>query len=100
MKSLNQLMANSSGHLNYLLQHSQLIKKIDKIFNESLPVKLKQHCHVANLRDKTLIVHSDSSIWATQLRYMASDLLQQWQNDKTMSIKQLEIRVRPAETHI
>jgi len=97
MKSVNYLMANSSGRLNYLLQHSQLIKKIDKIFNKSLPETLKQHCHVANLRDKTLVVHSDSSLWATQLRYMASDLLHQWQQEKAMPVEQLEVRVRPAK---
>lgn len=97
MKSVNHLMANSSGRLNYLLQHSQLIQKIEKIFNDSLPETLKQHCHVANLRDQTLVVHSDSSLWATQLRYMASDLLQQWQNETAMPIEQLEVRVRPAK---
>jgi hypothetical protein len=97
MKSVNHLMANSSGRLNYLLQHSQLIKKIDQIFNKSLPETLKQHCHVANLRDKTLVVHSDSSLWATQLRYMTSELLQQWQKEKAMPVEQLEVRVRPAK---
>jgi len=98
MKSVNQLMVKSSGRLNYLLQHSKLIKKLDKIFNESLPEKLKQHCHVANLRDKTLVIYSDSSLWATQLRYMASDLLQQL--EKTMPVEQLEIKVRPAKSKI
>ena len=98
MKSVNQLMVKSSGRLNYLLQHSKLIKKLDKIFNESLPEKLKQHCHVANLRDKTLVISSDSSLWATQIRYMAADLLQQL--EKTMPIEQLEVRVRPAKTDI
>ncbi len=98
MKSVNQLMVKSSGRLNYLLQHSKLIKKLDTIFNDSLPEKLKQHCHVANLRDKTLVISSDSSLWATQLRYMSSDLLQQL--EKTMPIEQLEVRVRPAKTQI
>lgn len=98
MKSVNHLMTNSSGRLNDLLRHSQFIKKIDKIFNDSLPETLKQHCHVANLRDKTLVISSDSSLWATQIRYMAADLLQQL--EKTMPIEQLEVRVRPAKTDI
>lgn len=97
MKSVSQLMESSSERLNYLLQHYRLIKKIDKIFHESLPEKLEEHCHVANLRDKTLIVHSDSSLWATQLRYMASDLLEQWQKEKTIPIEKIEIKVRPTK---
>ena len=97
MKSVNHLMTNSSGRLNDLLRHSQFIKKIDKIFNDSLPETLKQHCHVANLRDKTLVVHSDSSLWATQLRYLASELLQQWQQKNAMPVEQLEVKVRPAK---
>lgn len=99
MKSFRQLMANPSGVLSGLLQHSKTIKRLDKIFQASLAAPLNQHCYVANFREKTLVVHTDSSIWATQLRYMAPELLLQWQQDSTMPrIDKLEVRVRPLKT--
>ncbi|MEN8216175.1 MAG: DUF721 domain-containing protein [Pseudomonadota bacterium] len=99
MKSFRQLLANSSGVLKRLLQHSETLKHLNKIFQASLSDPLKQHCHVANFRQKILVVHTDSSIWATRLRYMAPELLLQWQLDSAMpTIDKIEVRVRPLNT--
>jgi hypothetical protein len=96
MKSFRQLIANPSGVLKRLLQHSETIKQLNKIFQASLSDSLKQHCHVANFRQKILVVHTDSSIWATRLRYMAPELLYQWQLDSAMpTIDKIVVRVRP-----
>ncbi|OAD19110.1 protein containing DUF721 [Candidatus Thiomargarita nelsonii] len=99
MKSFSQLIANPSGVLKPLLQHIQTIKQLDKIFQASLSSPLNQHCHVANFRQKILVVQADSSIWGTQLRYMVPKLLQQWQQDNSLpTIEQIEVRVRPSDT--
>ncbi len=97
MKSFNQLLAKSSGLLSQLSQHSKLLKQIEKIFQESLPTPLNQHCYVANLREKTLVIHTDSSLWATRLRYITPELKQQWQQNRLMpTIEQIVVQVRPS----
>ncbi|MDM8557642.1 DUF721 domain-containing protein [Candidatus Marithioploca araucensis] len=97
MKSFSQLMARPTGILCRLLQHCQTIKQLNKIFRISLSAPLSQHCYVANLRDKTLVIHTDTSLWATRLRYMIPELLCKWQQDMSMpTIDQVEVRVRPA----
>jgi hypothetical protein len=96
MKSFSQLMANPSGVLSRLYQHGQMLKRLDKLFKASVPIPLNQHCHVVNLRETILVVHTDSSLWATRLRYMTPSLMQQWQRDRAMpTIDQVLVRVRP-----
>jgi len=89
-------MTNPSGLLHLILKHSSSIQRIDQIFRASLPPPLEQHCCVANLRDKTLIIHADSSLWATNLRYLTPEILRCWHNNPTMSIiEKICIRVLP-----
>lgn len=89
-------MASSNGVLLPLNQQSQFLKRLDKICKDSLPTPLSQHCHVANLRDKILVIHTDSSLWATRLRLLVPALKHQWQaNQFVPGIEQIEVKVRP-----
>lgn len=101
MKSMRQLIANPSSILYRLLQHSQTLEQLDKWLQASLPIPLQQHCYIANLRNNTLVVHTDSSLWATRLRYLIPELLYRWQQEKSMpTIDKIEIRIRPLGTSI
>ncbi len=95
MNTVKRIMTNPSGSLCLILKHSQSIQKIDEIFRASLPCPLEQHCYVANLRDKILIIHTDSPLWATRLRYLTPEILRNWHNNPTMPIiERLKIRIR------
>jgi len=101
MKSMRQLIANPSSILYRLLQHSQTLEQLDNRLQASLPIPLQQHCYIANLRNNTLVVHTDSSLWATRLRYLTPELLYRWQQEKSMpTIDKIEIRIRPLGTSI
>jgi hypothetical protein len=97
MKSLRTIVANSSsGVLCNLNQHSQTLKHLDNLMKAYLPTLLKPHCHVANLREKTLVVHTESNLWATRLRLLAPELLLGFQADNSIPIiDQVEVKVRP-----
>jgi hypothetical protein len=41
---------------------------------QCLPADLATHCIHAQFRDDTLVVHTDSPVWATRLRYLAPQL--------------------------
>ncbi|WP_069471296.1 DUF721 domain-containing protein [Candidatus Marithrix sp. Canyon 246] len=96
MKLFGQLMINNSEILSNLSAHHNILKKLNHQLQEDLPKPLNQHCQVANFRDKILVIYTESSLWATRLRYIAPALIKQWQQDNLMSIiEQLEIKVRP-----
>lgn len=91
-----QSMTPVSG-LVYLLNHCQLLWHLNQELATALPVSLQLHCCVANFRMHTLIIHVDSALWATRLRYTTPTLLKHWQTLSTLpTIKRVEIRVRPA----
>lgn len=93
-------MTSSSGVLCQLLQHSQTLKQVEYIFRQSLPPPLNQHCYVGNLRERTLVVYTDSSLWATRLRYLMPELLHLWQLERAFpSVDKVEIKVRPSSNN-
>ncbi|MCK5719089.1 MAG: DUF721 domain-containing protein [Thiomargarita sp.] len=96
MKSFSQLLTSSSDILCKISQHSHTIQQINSVFQNSLPTPLNSHCHVANLREQILIIYTDSSIWATWLRYMTPELKQKWQKNQFMPpIQDVVIKVYP-----
>ncbi|MCK5876015.1 MAG: DUF721 domain-containing protein [Candidatus Marithrix sp.] len=96
MKSITHIIANKSSWLYSLSQHCQILKSINSKFNNSLPSPLSEHCQVANWRENTLIVHTDSSLWATRLRYMTPFLIANWQKELSMpTINKIIVQVRP-----
>jgi hypothetical protein len=40
-----------------------------------LPADLAGHCVAARVHDRQLVLHADSAVWATRLRYLAPQLL-------------------------
>jgi len=96
MKSFSQIMTNPSNRLYRLLQHSQYLNQLNGWVQANLPAPLNQHCYIANLREQILVVYTDSSVWATRLRYQAPTFLTRWQDDRFLpTILKIEIKVRP-----
>ncbi|WP_293646310.1 DUF721 domain-containing protein [Thiolapillus sp.] len=60
------------GHLARMLQKQQaLLEQIRQL----LPDTLKPHCIHARLNGTRLILHTDSPVWATRLRFHAPQIL-------------------------
>lgn len=100
MKLFGQLMISNSEILSHLSAHNNTLQKLNNKFQEYLPTPLNQHCQVANFREKTLVIHTESSLWATRLRYITPTLIGKWQKDTNVEIEHLEIKVRPLNSDI
>jgi len=91
-------MTTQSGTLSPLRQQHQLLKIFGQHLFAALPSPLNQHCYVANVRAHTLVIHTDSALWATQLRLRVPELITLWQHDMRPSvsmIEHIEVKVRP-----
>ena len=75
-RHVNKLLSASSDHLHRLVDHCSQLQRLTRLAREFLPSPLNQHCQVANIRDQQLILHADSSVWATMLHYQAPALLE------------------------
>lgn len=99
MKKLSHLIADSTGVLQSLRQHAHLVQRLQQLLSVSLPEPINQHCYIANLHETTMVIYVDSSLWATQLRYLAPEIIESWQRNKVLLalpvIDQIEVKVRP-----
>lgn len=95
MESVSKLLKKTQTPLQRITQRCHVLKQIDKILQQTIPSPLNEHCHIANLRHTTLVMHVDSSLWASQLRYLLPNLMEQWQQETNLpEIEKVEIKVR------
>jgi len=59
------------GHLARMLRKQQAL--LDQI-RQSLPLPLRPHCIHARIDGNRLVLHTDSPVWATRLRFYAPQI--------------------------
>ncbi|MDR3492025.1 MAG: DciA family protein [Gammaproteobacteria bacterium] len=74
-QAITHVLQQDSKLLNTLLAKIHQLNSLQQLLCESLDAKLAQHCQIANLENGSLIILTDSAIWATQIRFQAGDLL-------------------------
>lgn len=74
---------NSS--LDGIIRRGRQLHGLNILLGELLGTELATHCQLANIRNNTLILATDSSAWATRIRYMAPQLIQKLKGNKQLS---------------
>jgi len=101
MQSINQLLTNSNTAFYRVWQHGLFLQRLTQHFQQFLPANLHPYCHLANLREQTLVIHVDAAIWGNQLRYLVPEILQQWQQHTQLPpVETIKIKVRPRFTPV
>jgi len=63
------------------LQQTQKLAQFTKIIRAVLPGECLNHVKVANIRNQTLMLVTDSPVWTTRLRQLSPQILQFVQNN-------------------
>ena len=74
-----------------------ILTGLDSIIQDLLPSPLKEHCRVLSVRDTVLVLAADSPVWAARLRFHSPRLVKQLVNNKTVKLRTVQVRVRPAD---
>lgn len=84
--------------MNELLAHAHMLNDFQKKLVTNLPSPLCNHVTLANINGKTLTLHTSSQAWASKLRFLTPELLN---NAHTFCApfkpKSIRIKVIPAE---
>jgi len=67
-------------------------EKLLTLTRSLLPAPLDQHCISVQHHDSRLIIHTDSSAWASRLRYFSRDLQKKFLGTG-VQIQKIEVRV-------
>ncbi|NOY72570.1 MAG: DUF721 domain-containing protein [Gammaproteobacteria bacterium] len=68
-KHISFLLKKKSFATRELVQHSVKLLQLEQLVHDSLPNNLAQHCRMANYRENNLILHVDSALWSSKLRF-------------------------------
>jgi hypothetical protein len=70
------------------LQQTQKLAQFTKIIRAVLPAECLNHVKVANIRNQTLMLVTDSPVWTTRLRQLSPQILQFVQKNMPVSVSE------------
>lgn len=76
-------------------QFAAQLKQWQQLFADAAQRPLIEHCQLINVRDNKLIVEADSATWATQLKLQQGRIITHFQQDATVAVQTIEIKVKP-----
>ncbi|VAW99151.1 hypothetical protein MNBD_GAMMA22-1446 [hydrothermal vent metagenome] len=95
-KKIRKYLSNSSNEFENLITRALEISHLNAKLHSILDKSFKNHCDIANFRDATLIILTDSPAWLTRLRYQIPSLLKQLQQlPDFKGISQIKLRIQP-----
>jgi hypothetical protein len=93
-RSLQQLLG--LGESARLIERIQYLKSLNGQLHICLDPETSSHAQVADLNAERLLVHVDSSAWATRLRYQLPQLLRCLHRHPSLAqLRRIEVRVAP-----
>jgi predicted nucleic acid-binding Zn ribbon protein len=77
----------------------QQLRLLDHSLKFSLPEPLRSHCWPSGIHGNQLTLVTDSSTWATQLRYQQQQILKQINSDLGLSLIKLRVRISSRQVY-
>ena len=94
---IGQVLNKSTGGLAQVIERAKELRKLSFKLQQMVDEPLNQHIYVANIRENTLVIGTDSAVWHTRIKYLAPSILEQMQQIKGLEkLKRVEFRVQPA----
>ena len=90
------LGADTTSPLCHLMRQVHFLANLAGKLQSFLEAPLNRHCVVANYAGETLVLHTDSSAWASKLRYLAPSIKEFMQDECALAgLQTIRIRVSP-----
>ena len=95
-KPVGHLLSNTNTGLGRVITRAKELRKLTIQLKKLVDAPLCDHIYVANIRDTTLIIGTDSAAWHTRVKYLAPMILEQMRQLPGMDrLQKIEFRVQP-----
>lgn len=91
---INHVCLNNPAMLK-IAQRAQLLERLNHSFQQCLPAQLSAHCKLANIKDSTVVIHTDNASYSSLIRFQAPILCQTLSRELDLDINTIEVKVRP-----
>jgi len=93
-KSVKQILGSQTSGLKELLHYCQQLSALNIQLSNLLPPPLSLHCTAVGVKQQTLILVTDSPVWATRLRLQSLDLIKAL---KEFQLKSVIVNIQPRQ---
>lgn len=94
--SVGYLLNHGGSGLAQVIQRTRELTRLTRQLRAIVDEPLCDHIYVANVRDTTLVVGTDSAVWLTRVKYLAPMIVEQIQHVPGMEqIRDIKFRVQP-----
>ena len=83
-----------------LVSQARALMALEALLQELLPQPLNTHCRLLAIREETLVLATDSPVWAARLRFHAPQLVKQLSHTQNVKLRTVRVRVRPPERNV
>lgn len=83
---------------NSLRKRARELGMLTSLLRGELPPELDGHYHVANIRDRTVVIMTDSPVWTTRLRQLGPRILTVLQDSGRKHLLHVRVLCRPTQT--
>lgn len=95
-KNTRTLLEGDHRDLRFLFRKIKTLEELNIKISACLSPDIRKYCQAVNFINGTLTLLAANGSAATQLRFLAPDLIRQFQKDESLSpIKRIECKVRP-----
>jgi hypothetical protein len=99
-KPVAKILSRRNSALSSLFERAQYLQQLTQALRDSLDTQLAEHVTVANLREQTAVITTDTPAWLTQLRYQAPAILQLLKTLPGLEgLQKVQFKIQPA-SHI
>ena len=79
-----------------LKKHARELGRLTSLLRSALPPESDGHYHVAGIRDRTLVIMTDSPVWTTRLRQLGPRILGVLQGSGQKHLQHIRVFSRPS----
>ena len=83
-----------------LIKRARELEWLTSLIRSELPPECDGHYHVANIRNRTLVIITDSPVWTTRLRQLGPRILNVLQNNGRKNLLHIQVFSRPAQSSV
>lgn len=96
LRSAAEYLRRQRGRVSGLVAHSDRLVRINRLLRAYLPPHLRDHARIVAVGPHCWTVQTDSSAWATRLRYVLPPLQKQLSGELKEPVPVLRVRIKPA----
>ncbi|PCJ31630.1 MAG: hypothetical protein COA90_05580 [Gammaproteobacteria bacterium] len=89
------LVCTKNSVINTLAKRAQQLNKLNYILQNVMPPQFSAHCHLANISENTLVIHTDNASYASLLRFQSHVICNSLSPHLPQIVNKLEVKVRP-----